>query len=187
MKKFGIIILLLGLLVSCNDKNRASSMDRQEVETSENVPPENIQKEREAVQTEVEPEAPVAVLKGRYRKLVKDKPAADCNCNCIEIDFDKPTEWCIEKDRMFITARVQRTGDNTANIYFVDVSRDDDREKKMPWADFDRDTPVASLEFHEDGSAKLDWKGFASGGEIATDYAILGKKTLEGTYKRDEE
>jgi hypothetical protein len=30
----------------------------------------------------------------------------------------------------------------------------------------------------------LDWKGFSIDGELAVDYAIFGKKTLEGTYKK---
>jgi len=30
----------------------------------------------------------------------------------------------------------------------------------------------------------LDWKGFYIDGELAVDYAIYGKKTLEGTYKK---
>jgi zinc D-Ala-D-Ala carboxypeptidase len=31
---------------------------------------------------------------------------------------------------------------------------------------------------------ELDWLGFTINGDLAMDYAIFGKKTLEGQYKK---
>ncbi len=185
MKKY-LFIMLIALLTSCeDDKKESKDYSENNEKITDSLPPGNIQKERDAVQTEKEEPKTVATLNGRYRKMVKDQPAADCNCNCIEVSFDGPTEWCIVKDKIYINARCEKTGDNTADLYFVSSSRDENPERQLPWKDFDTDMPIASIEFQPDGSAKLDWKGFSSGGKIATDYAIYGKKTLEGTYMKD--
>ncbi len=80
---------------------------------------------------------------------------------------------------------MQKTGDNTADIYLVGPSREMHPDKPLPWADFDTDFPVATMTFQPDGSAELDWLGFAVNGEIATEYALYGKKTLEGTYQKE--
>lgn len=185
MKKY-VIILLIALFASCEEDKKASNdiSDKNET-TTESLPPGNIQKERDALQTEKEETKTMAALNGKYRKMIKDKPAEDCNCNCIDISFDGPTEWCIVKDKIYINARCQKTGENTADIYFVNAARDENPDRPIPWDEFDTDMPIASIEFQPDGSAKLDWKGFSTNGKIATDYAIYGKKTLEGTYKRE--
>lgn len=184
MKKY-LFILLIALLTSCEEDKKASKdYSENNEKTIESLPPGNIQKERDALQTEKEEPKTVATLNGRYRKMIKDQPATDCSCNCIDISFDGNTEWCIVKDKVYINARCEKTGENTAELYFVSASLDI-AERQLPWEEFDTDIPIASIEFQPDGSAKLDWKGFSSDGKIATDYAIYGKKTLEGTYKKD--
>lgn len=185
MKKY-LFILLLALMGACEEDKKASNeVSEKEKVTNDTLAPGNIQKERDAVQTEKEEPVTMTTVNGRYRKMVKAKPAEDCNCNCIDISFDGPTEWCIVQDKVYINARSERTGENTADLYFVNVARDENAERTIPWEEFDTQTPIASIEFQPDGSAKLDWKGFSTGGKIATDYAIYGKKTLEGTYRKD--
>lgn len=185
MKKY-LIILLIAFLTSCADNNKNSNHNSDLNErTAESIPPGNIEKERDAVQTDKEEPKIVESLNGKYRKLIKDKPAEDCNCNCIEISFDKPTEWCIVKDKIYITARTRKTGENSADLFLVGPSKDENSDRSFPWKDFDTNTPIATIVFHPDGSADLDWKGFSTNGEIATDYAIYGKKTLEGKYKKE--
>lgn len=189
-----IFIFLSMILFSCNDDKKnstsnSSELDGRDTVSAENPAPGNIQEERDAVQTEAiqsEKENPgIAVtLNGKYRKVEKGEAAVDCNCNCIEVDFDRPTEWCIDKDKLYITARTQKTGENTAEVYFVSASREIEPDRKMPWGDFDTDVPVATIEF-TNGGAELDWLGFSTNGEISTDYALYGKKTLEGTYKKN--
>ncbi|MFD2516588.1 hypothetical protein [Salinimicrobium flavum] len=185
MKKY-IVILIMVLMASCKDEKRPSNQtsERENI-ANESIPPGDIQEERDAVQTEKEDPKKVTAINGRYRKMIDDKPAEDCSCNCIDVDFDAATEWCIVKDKVYITARSVKTGENTADLFFVAASRDEDPDRQLPWEDFDTDTPVATLEFNPDGSADLDWIGFSTDGQVATDYAIYGKKTLEGTYKKD--
>ncbi|NJW51869.1 hypothetical protein [Salinimicrobium oceani] len=187
MKKL-ILICLSVISFACNDRGRNSTTsevaDRDTI-SSKTQPPGNIQEERDAVQTEKEePRIPVA-LDGRYRKIEEESAATTCNCNCIEINFEQATEWCIDKDKIYITARTQKTGENSADVYFQAVAREMAPDRKMPWQDFDTDTPVAKLTFTPNGGAELDWLGFSTNGEISTDYALFGKKTLEGTYKKE--
>ena len=180
-------ILFLSLLIFCfscgdEEKSEAPSGSREQSAARETV--SKISGKETATSKSEKPE-PVAVVDGRYRKLVDKKPAADCNCNCIEIDFDKPTEWCIVKDKVYITAQARKTGENSADLYFLGVSRENEPDRPLPWDDFDTDKPIASIAFEPNGDAEVDWTGFSVGGEIATDYAIFGKKSLEGTYKKD--
>lgn len=188
-----LFIFTAAILFSCNDgKNRASeTSERIDSDTisADTLPPGNLQEERDAVQTDKESPQPDAVAvanySGKYRKLVENQPATDCNCNCIEISYDNATEWCIGKDKIYISARCRKTGENTADVYFVAPSREDSPDKPLPWNDFDTNSPVATLTFQPDGSADLDWLGFSKNGEVITEYALLGKKTLEGTYKKE--
>lgn len=191
MKRLFFIIAAIAFF-SCNDGKSSTSEISERIDadtiSADTLPPGNIQEERDAVQTgkevpreEVQPVAG----DGKYRKIIDDNPTSDCNCNCIEIAFDRPTEWCIDKDKLYMTARCKKTGENTAEIYFVAVSRENSPDRPIPWHDFDTNTPVATVTFQSDGSAQLDWLGFTKDGEVMTDYALYGKKTLEGIYKKE--
>ncbi|MHA6281359.1 hypothetical protein ACXYMT_14380 [Salinimicrobium sp. CAU 1759] len=188
-----LLFIILVVIYSCNDGKSNTSNTSEKIDpdtiSADTLPPGNIQEERDAMQTEKEelrtaPD-PIAVNHGRYRKMIKDKAADDCNCNCIEIAYDRATEWCITKDKVYMNARCQKTGDNTADVYFVGSGRELSPDRSLPWKEFDTNTPVATLTFQPDGSAKLDWLGFSKNGEVITDYALYGKKTLEGIYKKD--
>ena len=188
-----LLFIFLVVVYSCNDGKTTTSNSSERLDpdtiSADTLPPGNLQEERDAMQTEKETirtaAEPIAANHGRYRKMFKDKAADDCNCNCIEIAYDKATEWCIDKDKVYMSARCQKTGDNTADVYFVASSREISPDRAIPWDEFDTNTPVATLTFQPDGSAKLDWLGFSKNGEVMTDYALYGKKTLEGIYKRD--
>ena len=182
------LIVLATVIWGCNDQKRPVSSPADPLEqdtTSADLPPGNIHEERDAVQTEKDRPRIAVALDGKYRKIEEGESGADCNCNCIEINFDAPTEWCIDKDKLYITAQTKKTGDQTAEVYFVSANREIEPEREVPWDDFDTDTPVASLTFTPDGGVELDWLGFAVDGEVATDFALYGKKTLEGTYKKE--
>lgn len=192
MKKVFFIITALALF-SCKD-NRNSTTDTSEridpdTISADTLPPGNLQEQRDAVQTDKEEPRyevePVASNYGKYRKLIDNTSAADCSCNCIEISYDYPTEWCIDEDKMYISARCQKTGDQTADVYFVSASRENSPDKTLPWEEFDTTTPIATLTFQPNGNTELDWLGFSKNGELVTEYALYGKKTLEGTYKKE--
>lgn len=187
MKKV-IFILLSVILVGCNDQKSTTSgssvLNGQEIDPPE-TPPGNIQEERDALQTDPAEPGIATNLDGRYRKIADGETATDCTCDCIEINFDTPTEWCIDRDKLYITAQTRKTGENSAEVYLVSASREIEPDKSLPWHDFDTNTPIATITFQADGSAELDWLGFSTDGEVATDYALYGKKTLEGTYKKE--
>lgn len=192
MRKIFCLVIAFALF-SCNEGKSTASGNSERIDpdtiSADTLPPGNIQEERDALQTDIE--APkreneaVANNFGKYRRIVDGTASVDCNCNCIEIAYDRPTEWCIDKDKMYISARCKKTSENTAEIFFVAPSRENSSDHPLPWKDFDTAQPVATVTFQPDGSAELDWIGFSRNGEIVTEYALYGKKTLEGTYKKE--
>ncbi|MCH4824092.1 hypothetical protein ML462_13015 [Gramella lutea] len=105
-----------------------------------------------------------------------------CNCNCVDINFSSTSELCLKKDELYINARFEENGNNV-NVYFVNLASSSSNEE-IPWDNFETGTPIAVLSHEGNNRLKLDWKGFSEDGKIAVDYALLGKKTLEGTYKK---
>ena len=55
-------------------------------------------------------------------------------------------------------------------------------DKKVPFNTFDTTVPIAVLTQTSNNTLTLDWKGFSVNGDLAVDYAILGKKNLEGKF-----
>lgn len=111
-----------------------------------------------------------------------DENDANCSCYCIELDMNNNTELCLSENKMYINARYAKSGD-LVNMYYINPSNKN-TNKDLPWEDFDTNTPIAVLSPGENGNMDLDWKGFSINGQLAVDYAIYGKKTLEGTYKK---
>ena len=111
-----------------------------------------------------------------------DENDANCNCYCLELDMGNNTELCLQEDEIYINTRYSREGDNI-NMYYVSPS-ERNTDEELPWQDFDTNTPIAVLQPAKNGNIALDWKGFAIDGELAVDYAIYGKKTLEGIYEK---
>ena len=112
-------ILFLSLMIFCTscgdeEKSKAPSASREQSAAGETVSKIS---GKETATTKSEKPEPVAVVDGRYRKLVDKKPAADCNCNCIEIDFDKPTEWCIVKDKVIHNCTGQENREKIPQTY----------------------------------------------------------------------
>lgn len=105
----------------------------------------------------------------------------NCNCYCIDVKLNATSDLCLTKDNLFIKGRFEQRGNNI-NIYYSGKSAGN-TDSKIPWDDFETGTPIAVLSPTANG-VKLDWKGFSIDGEIAIDYALYGKKTLEGTYKK---
>lgn len=107
---------------------------------------------------------------------------ANCNCYCLKLKENNKTELCLSEDKIYINASYKKSG-STVNFYYLSPANKNTIQE-LPWKDFDTNIPIAILSPDEDGNMKLDWKGFSINGELALDYAIYGKKTLEGTYKK---
>ncbi|SDS09987.1 hypothetical protein [Christiangramia echinicola] len=104
-----------------------------------------------------------------------------CQCFCLEVT-SSTSELCLKEDDLFINASFQKNGENIEIYYSGKSSRTSNEE--IPWDKFETGTPIAVLSPEPNGTMKLDWKGFSIDGKIAVDYALYGKKTLEGTYKK---
>jgi len=114
---------------------------------------------------------------------IKDDHAEDtnCNCYCLDIKFSGTSKLCLTQDNLFINGRFEKEGENI-NVYYSGKAAGNS-DTQLPWEEFDTGTPIAVLSPAENGF-KFDWKGFSINNEIAIDYALFGKKTLEGTYKK---
>ncbi len=202
MRKLLFLLFLFPLLQACNDEKRnsgpdvdvqnelpapadTSSADTPQAEVIDEAATEKdgVQTEPEGEEPEVQKQQSQTSLSGKYIQLDPDEPGS-CNCNCIEVSFTTPTELCIARDQIYITARYSKVGNTKANVFLNEVTKSEGTENEIPWNDFDKNTPIATVTQQPDGSLKLDWLGFAINGEIAVDYAIYGKKTLEGQYKK---
>src|SRR5690606_36964610 len=202
MKKLLFLFFLCSVFFACNDEKKrpdtiddvpmenSTPADTSTVDTPEAEMIDEAATERDGLQTdpdgnepEVQEQQAATGLTGKYRQLDPDEPGS-CDCNCIEISYATPTELCIERDKIYINARFARVSNTKANVFLNEVVRSESPDRELPWQEFDKDTPIATVTRQPDGSVKLDWLGFAINGEIAVDYAIYGKKTLEGQYKK---
>lgn len=199
MKFYAILLCLLVVLGSCKDEN-SRQVNEQDFETGQNDTStiSDSDSERSAIEASNEgnkdealdstgndfnnrQESSTAITSGiTYVKTnVND---ANCTCYCLQLAMDNNTELCLLEDEMYVNARYAKAGSNV-NIYFRSPSSKN-KNAELPWDDFDTNTPIAVLSPGENGEMNLDWKGFTVEGELAVDYAVYGKKTLEGTYKK---
>lgn len=119
---------------------------------------------------------------GRYIKT-NQQGDNNCGCYCLDINPGSTSELCLIEDTMYITTRMEKSGNNI-NVYFVEPSPRSSEGKDIPWQEFDKNTPIATITPQSNGEIELDWLGFTINGDLAMDYAIYGKKTLEGVYKK---
>lgn len=120
-------------------------------------------------------------ITGRYIKNDHSEDR-DCSCYCVNIDFSGSSELCLSENKLYISAHFQKNGNKIDVYYDGKASKTDNKE--IPWDKFDQSVSIAEIVPSQNGGFELDWKGFTIDGEIAVDYALYGKKTLEGTYKK---
>jgi len=108
---------------------------------------------------------------------------AACNCNCLDIDFNATRTLCLDKKSgIDIQVNYVVKGKIIEVIYLNGKGNIDDKNP-IPWSDFDKNSVVAEIST-TGNQMQLDWKGFTIDNKLATNYTILGKKNLEGNYKR---
>ena len=202
MKNFLLVFSLIFLLISC--KNQEKEDETEDIKVIEQESDDNNSSERNSPLTPAEssgervsdheesaqsPEDPGnrksetsstgQISNGKYIK--EDESDASCNCYCVEVVFTGESELCLRDNEIYINARFSQNG-NTTLVYFSEPSERNTNEE-LPWEDFDTNSPIAKITSTTKGM-ELDWKGFSIDGELAVDYAIYGKKSLEGSYKK---
>lgn len=120
-------------------------------------------------------------LEGRYMKVGRENEL-NCDCYCLEINFNSLSQLCLVKDEMYINTRMERGSGNTIEVYYEEPSVRNTDDLEIPWQQFDRSIPIARITALENNVLELDWLGFSINGDLANDYAIYGKDSLEGTY-----
>ncbi|MGM0932258.1 MAG: hypothetical protein ACQEWD_02305 [Bacteroidota bacterium] len=202
MKNYLILFSLVLLLLSCkNEENDKEAEDIQNTEqdydayeNSDLNKPGSRSETSETNQTSRDNnmETPDSVKDGKNEeealgrisntKYIKvDENDAGCNCYCVDVVTTGQSELCLKDNEIYINARFSQNG-NTTLVYFTKPSVKNTNDE-LPWEDFDTNTPIAEITPTPDGM-ELDWKGFSIDGELAVDYAIYGKKTLEGSYRK---
>ncbi|CAN5405892.1 hypothetical protein BH23BAC2_BH23BAC2_08730 [soil metagenome] len=123
-----------------------------------------------------------AVMAGQYIKTGQENDNS-CNCYCIDLSATNP-ELCLVNNELYISTRFQKKLNNSIDVFLVNPSTRNSQGKEIPWKDFDRNAPIATITPKSNGELEFDWLGFTINGDLAVDYAIYGKKTLEGTFKK---
>lgn len=201
MKKKCVVALLgLLLIVSCKNEpeagyNPVTNTDIEYSPTESGVTRDSIQRSSEEMTIKPDSEnasTPVpdatsnqktANLTGTYIKLGEESDR-DCNCYCLSLNLNSISELCLVPNQMYIETRMERSNANAVNIFLVGPSAKNTTAENIPWEKFDKNVPIASLTSNANGEVKMNWLGFTSNGDLAMDYAIYGKKTLEGIYKK---
>ncbi|MFV9482950.1 hypothetical protein ACNI3T_03880 [Christiangramia sp. ASW11-125] len=117
---------------------------------------------------------------GTYTNLAFAEES-NCECYCLEIEAGKSSEICLKPGELYMEADFRKVG-NEIHVFYKGASVKS-KQNDIPWNDLDTGTAVATFSKVSANQYKLDWKGFQIDGKTAVDYALLGKKTLEGTYK----
>lgn len=205
------IIVVLGitlLFASCKDSNTESVSEEKDktnsemkTEKKENSDTysqtEDISKDTEASNStsdnetskpttsgeKTKPNIPNSNLSGIYIKTGEEIDNS-CTCYCLNINYTGNSEMCLSPSKIFINTRMVKASNNLTNIFLVAPSSKNTEGKDIPWSKFDTNTPIANITSKGNGEIELDWLGFTMNGDLAIDYAILGKKTLEGNYKK---
>lgn len=206
LRTFLPIIFFALLLISCRDNKTNDTPDTLNTEENEyspvdrNIPRTDVDEEEvgESGETQIETSGNVENSKSNKKdpgtqisgtkmtgQFIKTGQEADSNCACYCLDLTSDsTELCLVEGEMYIDTRLQRNADNTIDVFLVEPSGRNNHGKDIPWKDFDRNNAIATIKPGSGGELELDWLGFMINGDLAVDYAIFGKKTLEGNYTK---
>lgn len=188
-KILGFLIILS--VFACKDRaerkeqteNRSSQKEYKSGTPDENVEePDNSSIDTSTSRTPHKESRPWANVEGNRYLKTDQQQDTQCNCYCLELDLLGTTELCLVEDEIYINSRFVKSA-NEVQVFYAGPSERNTNED-LPWDEFDENEPVAVITKGSNGNLELDWKGFTIDGELAVDYAIYGKKTLEGTYAK---
>ena len=196
MKNLIGAVFLIFILVGCKNNESSQEYDSSaNSDTSYSITGESTRveektdtlsynKEENAASNKIEKESNSTSksMAGNYIKLGEESDVK-CNCYCLDINYSNNSEFCLSKDKMYIEVKFEKNQNGSTNVYYVNPSNKNIEGKDIPWDKFDKNTPIATIENLSANEIKLDWLGFSINGDLAVDYAIYGKKTMEGNYK----
>lgn len=125
-------------------------------------------------------------IKGRW---VKDGIAEqDCYCGeCLDIDFKDEKAFCVESNQIYVKAfyRYNRK-QKELNLYFSEVAEVGLGGAALPWDDFDKEKPLATMDVSEAQMDKIivKWLGFQSKADRNRKFPFGDAYT--GTYHRSK-
>ncbi len=192
-----ILCCILWSFISCNDSKKDNNNEsaRNILIDSTNIP-ETSTTDRPVRTRENKPQSNPqdSILNGESQDNLEKKELSGvyyniehlddntCKCYCIDVSLDTSSELCLKEGELYIQANYRQNG-NVVNIYYAGRSNRT-TSTDIPWDKFATGTPIAVLVSGSDGSLELDWKGFTIDNKLAVEYALYGKKTLEGIYKK---
>ena len=187
MRKIPILIFFILCLISCNDTKKENDPDAHPEQNMDQNRGQNQEKNLidnspDTASNKAKEEPKAKTFEDFAGTYINTEHADDnCMCYCLEVT-NSSSELCLKENELYINARFEKQDDNINVYYSGKSSRTSNSD--IPWEKFEKGTPIAVLMANNDGTYKLDWKGFTIDGDIAVDYALLGKKTLEGNYKK---
>lgn len=206
IRAFYTMVFSLILLVSCKnnetrddqdslntEENKFSTVDNnnspdvsyeEDIDGEDDTPSENTGNSQASVPSS-EDKVSSNNRTGLTGQFIKKGEENDSNCGCYCLDLSSNTaELCLVNGKMYINTRLQKNSNNTIDVFLTEPAGRNTEGKEMPWKDFDRNSAIATIKPTSNGEMELDWLGFKINGDLAVDYAIYGKKTLEGVYKK---
>lgn len=160
------------------DKEKINNVNESEPENTSPADPDNNKREGSST-----PGSGSAEISGQYIK-VGEEADSNCGCYCIDLTASSNPELCLVPDEMYISTRLEKNNDKTINVFLVGPSGKNTKGSEIPWDKFDKNVPIATVSPSSNGEVDIDWLGFTIDGDLAMDYAIYGKKTLEGKFKK---
>ena len=190
MKKSIIGILSCFLLLACGEDKKAAREGEPVLNGEDTVQSEftredidedrdNLKVEDETVRSLQEP------VNNEIAGIYAKRNTEFSGCTRLEISFDTASELCVVPEEIYVSVKYEKADNDAINMFLVTPSNVENSKQELPWEEFDTDQPIAVLHPEPNGFLVLDWKGFHTNGEVATDYALIGKKTLEGIYEKE--
>ena len=192
MKKLLTILLCLPLCFACQDERKSNTSEEENSSSTETA-----EVQRDSAQNTTSNSSDSTTenstikkitakdFSGEFQRSDDGKESTSCDCNCLSIQMNQASKLCLDQEEnIHIQVKFKQTDASNLVMYYVSGQGKMEGQKDIPWSYFDTDQALATLHFTTPNSFELDWKGFIQNGEIAMDYAVLGKKNLEGNYKR---
>ncbi|MCF4102420.1 hypothetical protein L1I30_12145 [Gillisia sp. M10.2A] len=183
MKLKWMLPILLLIIISCKDQSSSEPSNESTLSTQKVLPEDTdtILKNTEDYPVNTTT-VTSKITSGQYIKLEKE-PATDCSCYCINFEPEASSKMCLLPDKIYVFVRFQKIDDLNYNVYFTEAAETNTGGKDIPWNTFDKTTPIATITSLPNNELEVDWLGFSVNGDLVIDYALYGKKTLEGKYK----